>query len=475
MSEATPFGETRSLSGRAWPERPGPQDQEREACDHPADVTGACLDDSETGEEALLEGDIVLVRGTARAALRNRDFRIVWTGVFLSSIGTWMQNVLLGAYGWELTHSASFVGTLYIAQLGPLLLLSPVGGLIADLVDRRRYLVSMQLLQLCGSLGLAALVISDAPSETGLIACVFTIGICNALGAPGQGAILPSLVPREDLAGAIALTSVQINLSRVIGPAIGAALYTRAGASAVFAVNAGTYLFAVAGLLIARYPRRVGAVVAEKGFARLASGFRIARSDPLISRVLLTLVSFSLFSLSFVGLMPVIAATNFGIRPKSVEYGLLYAVFGFGAAAGAVSVGTFFAHRAKARLLRPGFAAFAVLLAGFAVARSAAVAYPLVMAVGYSYFLVITSLSTVLQEHLTDAVRGRVVALWIMAFGGTVPIGVWAGGRLVGMTSITAVLIGGAAWAGVLAVLAEPERLTAPALALAEAPVPATA
>lgn len=429
-----------------------------------ADEAVTDLENFETGEEALLEGDVVPVRGTARAALRNRDFRIVWTGVFLSSIGTWMQNVLLGAYGWELTHSASFVGTLYIAQLGPLLLLSTVGGLIADLVDRRRYLVSMQLLQLCGSVGLAVLVMSDKPSEAGLIACVLTIGICNALGAPGQGAILPSLVPREDLAGAIALTSVQINLSRVIGPAIGAALYTRAGASAVFAANAGTYLFAVAGLLIARYPRRVGAIVAERGFARLASGFRIARADPLIARVLLTLVSFSLFSLTFVGMMPVIAATNFGIRPKSVQYGMLYAVFGVGAAAGAVSVGTFLAHSSKARLLRPGFAAFAVLLASFAVTRSDAIAYPLAAAVGYAYFLVITSLSTVLQEHLTNDVRGRVVALWIMAFGGTVPIGVWIGGKLVGVTSITAVVLAGAAWGGVLAVLSRPERLTAPPL-----------
>ncbi len=271
-------------------------------------------------------------------------------------------------------------------------------------------------------------------------------------------------MPREDLPGAIALTSVQINLSRVVGPAIGAAMYTRAGASAVFMVNAATYLFAVSGLLIARYPRKVGAVVAEKGFARLASGFRIARRDPLISRILLTLVSFSLCSLTFVGLMPVMADTNFGIRPKSIEYGLLYAGFGLGAALGAVSVGSFFAHREKARLVRPGFAAFSVLLAAFALARSAALAYPLAMAVGYAYFLVITSLSTLLQQHLTDSVRGRVVALWIMGFGGTVPIGVWVGGRLVGLTSITVVVLGGAAWAGVLALLSEPASLTAPAL-----------
>ena len=417
--------------------------------------------DCEPAEEALLEGDVPLVRGTARAALRHRDFRVVWIGIFLSSIGTWMQNVLLGAYGWELTHKASFVGTLYLAQLGPLLLLSTVGGLIADVVDRRRFLVGMQLLQLLGSLGLAVLVLSDRPSEAGLVACVFTIGICNALGAPGQGAVVPSLVPKEDLPGAIALNSAQMNLSRVIGPTIGALLYARAGASVVFAANAATYLFAVAGLMIARYPRKVGAVVEERGFARLASGFRIARADPLIRRVLLTLVSFSLFSLTFVGMMPVIAADNFGIRPRSVSYGLFYAGFGLGAAVGAVSVGTMFAHRDKARLLRPGFAAFAVVLAAFGVTRSEALAYPLAMALGYAYFLVITSLSTVLQQHLTDEIRGRVMALWIMSFGGTVPIGVWAGGRVVGVSSITTVLVGGAAWAAVLSVLADPARLTA--------------
>ena len=107
-----------------------------------------------------------------------------------------------------------------------------------------------------------------------------------------------------------------MNLSRVIGPPIGALLYARSSAAPVFAINAVTYLFAVIGLLWATYPRHANARVAEQGFARLLSGVRIARRDPLISHILLTLFSFSFFSVTFVGLMPVIARDNLGIERR---------------------------------------------------------------------------------------------------------------------------------------------------------------
>ena len=171
-------------------------------------------------------------------------------------------------------------------------------------------------------------------------------------------------MPREDLPGAVALASVQMNLSRVIGPIIGAAIYYALDAAPVFAINALTYVFAVIGLLWAMYPRRTHAQVAERGFARLLSGVRIARRDPLLSHILVTLFSFSFFSLTFVGLMPVIAEESFDIGPKSWQYGVLYACFGLGAALGAMSVGTVFAPVSKAKLLRPAFVAFAVVLAG---------------------------------------------------------------------------------------------------------------
>jgi MFS family permease len=415
--------------------------------------------DLEQVEDALVDGDVAYQRGTAQAALRHRNFRIVYFSTFASNIGTWMRNVILGAYAFELTGSAGFVGVIYFGTLGPLLFLSTTGGLLADLVDRRRLLVTLQATQLLLCLGLAALALGDHPPELTLTLIVFALGIANALAAPGLSAILPTLVPRADLAGAVALGSVQMNLSRVIGPAIGGALYAAFDASPVFALNAATYLFAIVGLMWASYPRRSNATVEERGFRRLLSGVEIARRDPAQSYVLVTLASFSVISLPFVGLMPVIADHNLGVDPKSAAYGVLYACFGLGAALGAITVGTVFAQRSKLRLLRPGFAAFAVLLLAFGLLSTPAPAYVLGAVLGYAYFVVITSLSTVLQERLHESERGRVMALWIMGFGGMVPVGVLIASWVADITSITAVIVLGSVWALLLAFWASPSAL----------------
>jgi MFS family permease len=412
-------------------------------------------------EDALVDGDIAYQRGTASAALRHRDFRIVYVGTFSSNIGTWMQNVILGAYGLALTHSGFYVGLLYFGQLGPLLFLSMIGGLLADRVDRRRLLVSMQILQGVLSFGLAIVAWTSHPSHVLIVVIVFAIGIANALGAPGLSAILPTLVPREDLTGAVSLTSVQMNLSRVIGPAIGALIFAQFEAGTVFAINAVTYVFAVIGLVWARYPRYAaapGAPAAPRVEHRLLSGVRIARADPVIRYVLLTLFSFSFFSVTFVGILPLVAQYNLGIESTSVAYGLLYATFGLGAAAGALTVGSVLARRSKVALLRPGFAAFAIALAAFALVRNVAGAFAVVFVLGYMYFLVVTCLSTIIQKQLRDEQRGRVMALWIMVFGGTVPLGVLVAGPFAKSYS-TEVLLVGAVWALVLALCSSARSL----------------
>ena len=417
---------------------------------------------SEDATDAFVDGDRALVRGTAQAALRSRNFRIVWSGMFASNIGTWMQNVLLGAYGFTLTHSGTYVAILFFAQLGPLLILSSVGGVLADVLDRRRLLLVCQFQQLVFSIVLAWLATSSHPNETLIVLCVFVIGIGNALGAPALNSILPTLVPKPDLPGAVALQSVQMNLSRVVGPAIGAVIYAAVGAAPVFVINAATYLFAMVALLAVEYPRHPAGPSGQGVMARLVEGFRVARRDPLIRRVLVTLVVLSFFSLAFVGLMPVIAAENLGMAPRSVEYGVFYAVFGLGAAVGAISVGTWFAAFSKARLVRPALVAFGLLLVVFALVRSPAGALVIAPILGYAYFVVITSLSTVLQEHVDDAVRGRVMALWIMGFGGTVPLGVLLAGPLSSVTSITFVLLIGAVVAVALAGYANLVKVGAP-------------
>jgi MFS family permease len=419
---------------------------------------------SAVAEEALVDGDVAVGRrdirrtpGTARSALAARDFRRLWVATFSSNVGTWMQNVALGAFAYRLSPSASFVALIGFAQLGPLLVLAPIGGVLADVVDRRRLLVLTNLEQLVFSVVLAVLATTDHPSREALFAVVLAIGIGNALAGPPLSSLLPNLVPREDLPGAISMQSVQMNLSRVIGPAIGGVLLPAIHASGVFALNAATYLFAVAGALSIRPITQTHAST-DTGLRRLFGGVAVARRDPLIRNVLLTIASISFFSLPFIGLMPVIAAQSLHMDVTGLGYGLLYACFGLGAASGAITVGSVLVGRPREPVIAIGLALFGVMLAVFAVLRDAAPAYPVVFGVGYFYFASVTSLSTRMQEKLDDAVRGRVMALYMMAFGGTVPIGLLAAGPVAGVTSITAVLVFGAAVALLLAVTVRPRR-----------------
>jgi predicted MFS family arabinose efflux permease len=421
-------------------------------------------------EDAFVDGDRTFAPGSARAALRHPQFRRVFAGSFLSNIGTWMQNVVLGALAYDLTGSPSFVGVVIFAQLGPMLLLSIVGGALADSVDRRRLLIGVAVSQLVLSFVLAGVVIPERPNLAALVAVVFGIGVGQALFNPAYTSLLPQLVGRDDLPGAIAVHSAQMNGSRVIGPVIGALLDSTLGAPAVFAVNGVTYLFVVASLVTVHLPQPTAvATAAARGLRRLGTGFAVARRDPVVRRCLVTIFTFSLVSLSFVGQFPVVAERNLGIDERSTAYGALYACFGVGAVLGAVSVGTVFSQRSKERIVRVALAAYAVALATFALVRVPGVAFPVVLVVGATYFCFITSLSTVLQQNLEDHERGAVTALWIMGFGGTVPIGNLLAGPLIERTSITAVMLVGAVVALGLSSYARLDRPEAPALSQPDA------
>lgn len=394
--------------------------------------------------DAFEEGDRAIRPGSARAALRHATFRRVFIGAFLSNIGSWMQNVVLGAVAYDLTKSASFVGVLLFAQLGPLMLFSLVGGLLADAFDRRRLLVTVSLLQGLLSLGLAWVARVDDPSKVALVGIVFLIGIGQAVFGPTYSALLPALVGREDLAGAISLNSAQMNGSRVVGPVIGSALYVRLGAEWVFVGNAASYLLVIWSLLSVRLPAPMPDTSGLRGIRRLGSGFQVARADRVVGRCLVVIFTFSLLSLPFIGQLPTLADRNLAIDVDDMQYGILYACFGVGALLGALSIGTVLSERRLEGVVRAGLVAFAGFLAVFSLLRSPLPAYPAILLVGLAYFAVITSLSTVLQQRLDDANRGRVMALWIMGFGGTVPIGNLLAGPLIEATSITTIVLAGA-------------------------------
>ena len=302
-------------------------------------------------EDAVVDGDspVPVRTGTARAALRHRTFRIVFLGAFASNIGTWMQNVVLGAYAYDLTHSSTFVGLIIFAQLGPTLVLPMVGGLLADKVDRRRFLILLSIEQLVFSLGVALVVLSPHPSHVLLVVMVLLVGAGSAMFGPAYSAILPGLVGKEDLPGAISLNSAQMNASRVIGPVIGGLLYSAIGPAWVFAGNAATYLFVVAALMMVTLPAVPQMAKHASRWRELTAGITVASRDKVVGRCLVTVFVFSLLALAFIGQMPVVAAHNLGINlSKSADYGILYACFGAGALTGAISIGTVFAAHLEA-------------------------------------------------------------------------------------------------------------------------------
>jgi MFS family permease len=396
--------------------------------------------------------------GTARAALAYRDFRIVFIGLALSNVGTWMQNFTLPAYVDARTHSAALVGLLVFMQLGPLLLLSLVGGIIADKIPRRPFLIAMQAAQMLITFVLAGLVAWDAALWTVYVAQLF-IGVANALNAPAFQASIPLLVERRDLAGAVSLNSAMINGSRVLGPAFAALLAVfGATVSQVILVNAITYLFLITALLGVRVPDIRGDHP-ETGWRRLLTGVNIARRRRVLSRSLVAMFTFSLFSLPYIGLFPSVARLNLGVSPTGSTYRWLYITWGLGAFVGALAVGTFLARLDKRRLVSWGFAGFAVCLGAFALIANPAPAFPVVVVLGFTYFMTATSLITIIQQNMADTERGAVMPLWFMAFGGTVPVGNLIFGPVMDAIGARWVLLFGAGFAGFLAWWADLHRL----------------
>ena len=294
--------------------------------------------------------------------------------------------------------------------------------MLADKVPRLPFLVAMQSLQMLFSIVLAVLVATEQPIWT-LFATSLVIGIGNAMNAPALQASVPLLVDRADLAGAVSLNSVMMNGSRVLGPALAAVLALAGFTTAhLFLVNAATYPFLIAALLLVHIPDARGDHP-EEGWRRLLTGVNIARRRRVLSRALITMTVFSAVSLVFIGLFPSVARRNFAIDPDGGPYKILYTTWGVGALLGALAVGTVLGQLDRRRLIVTGFVVFAVSLAVFAVVRTPGPAYPVAFVLGFAYFMTATSLITVFQENLADTERAAVMPLWFMSFGGTIPIG----------------------------------------------------
>ena len=396
--------------------------------------------------------------GTARAALSYRNFRILFIGTALSSIGTWMQNFSLPAYVDSRTGSASLVGLLVFVQLGPLLLLSIPAGMLADRLDRTRLVIAMQSTMMTLSIVLSVLVWRDAPLWT-LFGAQLALGIANTVNAPAFSASIPMLVARRDLPGAISLNSAMINATRILGPAI-AALLAAIGfsISQLFLVNSATYLFLIVPLFFVSLPQATGGL-AERGWRKLMSGINVVRQRRVLSRSLLTMFMFSLVCLPYIGLFPSVARLNFGIEATGGSYKLLYIVWGAGAFLGVLAVGTWLSNFDTRRLIPLGMLSFAVFLGVFSLMSSVTYALPVAAALGFVYFMSATALSSVMQQNLADHERASAMPLWFMSFGGTIPVGNLVAGPIMDAVGARWVLGFGAVFAIFLAWWANLGRL----------------
>ena len=404
--------------------------------------------------------------GTVRSALRNRSFRTLWAGSFASNVGTWMQNVAVGPYALALSKtadkprgSATFVAIVGLAQLGPQLLLAVVGGFLANRLPRRLLIISAQSCQLVATLALAFLAIHH-PTKLGLILCVMVSGIANALSQPSFQAVLPELVDRADMPGVISLNSTALNGSRVIGPIlllllrpIGVRADTAHGISAIFVINALTFLFAIAAVASVPIRRTVArAAGSTRVLKQLGAGFSEARRNPVVGRCLLLMFGLSLVSLPFISQLPTIAERNLGIASRAGTYSALFGTFGFGAMLGSLAQGTVLAAVDKRKSTRWLLLGFGLALGAFALVRSPAPSFAAIFVLGFFYFGSTTSILTVVQQHIGDRERAPIMSLWMMSFGGTVPLGGYWGGWAMDHWSVSGVLFIGAAMGLVLAV-----------------------
>ncbi|MGB3412998.1 MAG: MFS transporter [Microthrixaceae bacterium] len=396
--------------------------------------------------------------GSLRSAMQSQAFRRFFAGTFASNIGTWMQNITLIALAYELTKNALFTGIITFAQLGPTLLISPFGGALADRINRKTLLVSMSAIQLTMSMVLAGVALSDTPNQVILVAVVATIGCANAINGPTMNALLPELVERTDLQPAIAINSVSMNSARVIGPLLGGAIGSIAGASSVFAINGLTYLFVIWAVVT------VDVDFSPKGHSgtgplrQIREGFQAARQDGVISRVLITIAAFSLFSLIFIYQMPLLAEEHLGL--SGWKFNILFACFALGAAGGALAMGSVLSNIDRAKMTKGSLLVFAVMLALFGTTRNLPIAFVTAFVVGATYFIIVTALSTTIQVAVDDSVRGRVMGLWLMAWAGLVPLGGLIAGPIIDTVGISSVLVFGAIVAAMLGLvmnLTEPD------------------
>jgi MFS family permease len=344
---------------------------------------------------------------------------LFFAGQCVSLIGTWSQNVALAWLVYSLSNSGTILGFAIAAQTLPILLLGPIGGLLADRFDKRRLLAASQVALGVTSLAIGLLVITKNAEIWALFALSLVIGIANSVANPTRQSFISELVPAEHLRAAVSIGSVLVNAARAIGPAIAGVLISTVGIEVCFFVDAVSYLFVVAALGAMRSGELRSPLRTIRGKGQIRDGFQYVRNAPPLLTPLLMMVLIGTFAYEFQVLLPLVAANVFDGDASTLS--ALLAAQG----AGAIIGGLYVARRGSTGIaaVTRGSALFGAAMALAALAPTFHTEVALLFVVGACSVQFLSVGNSTLQLNADPRYRGRVMALWSMAFLGSTPIG----------------------------------------------------
>jgi predicted MFS family arabinose efflux permease len=370
--------------------------------------------------------------------LRTAVFRSIWIAALASNVGSWMHLVASQWQMTSLTSSAALVGLVSSAGALPAFALALPAGALADVVDRRRLLLFAQGWQFATATLLGVLTLADVTTPAVLLGATAVLGVGASLGLPAFSAVTVELVDREQLPAAISLNSVSMTLSQAVGPALGGLFVAAIGAGGVFILN-GISFVAVGAVLFAwhRSPA-VSSLPPEHVFSAMRVGMRYVASAPELRAVLLRLAAYVLGYSVIPALLAVVARTRFDMG--AAEFGLLLGCLGIGGVLGASLL-----PRLRTRLGPDAVATVCLLVAAAAVgalaaAQSLALAYPVMVALGFASIGTISSFMIAAQTVLPDWVRGRGVAVLGLVFQAGFALGAAAWGAIAVRAGVTKTL-----------------------------------
>lgn len=363
---------------------------------------------------------------TAWAPLRVATYRNLWLAMLAANIGTWMQTV--GAQ-WLLVHqpnAATLVSLVQTASSLPILLLALPAGALADSLDRRRLLISVQFFVVGVALALTLLTAAGRMPPALLLTLTFAFGVGQALTLPAWAAIIPDLVPRELLRSASALGSISVNMARSIGPAAAGVLIAWIGVPLVFALNMIAFLCFALVLFRWRPGTSRSVEVPERFTAALRAGGRYVRHSPIVQRLLLRALLFLVPGSALWALLPLIASQRLGLG--SGGYGVLLAALGAGAVLGGLALPWVRANLSPGLFLLLAGLAYGLTLAVVAVVPIEAVVLVVLVPAGVAWVLVLSTINAEIQLFLPGWVRARGLAVYQVVFAGAQALGALAWG-----------------------------------------------